>query len=118
MFENYLLDPRAIRAVLMSTEGGGRECTEEAIPECIDACMNQSKYFQKDGRTLPHDSNWVQADRVLGEVFRKLADLEYLKTVHSAEITEWLIENAPEDLADIADMLRRVLAHPALPIAN
>ena len=48
------------------------------------------------------------------EVFRKVAELDNLKTVHSVELTEWLIEHAPEELTEIADALRRFRIPPAL----
>ena len=55
---------------------------------------------------------------VLGEAFFHLENLIkhfsdgkviYRKTTHSIDLTKWLIENKPEQLQDIADLLKDVL---------
>jgi hypothetical protein len=37
--------------------------------------------------------------------------VSYIKTTHSAALTDWLLEHAPEQLAEVAKMLNDILAH-------
>lgn len=46
---------------------------------------------------------------MLKDLFWSVAGLEFRKTTHSIELTEWLIANAPEKLDDVADLLRDAL---------
>jgi hypothetical protein len=108
MFENYLLNTRAIKSALKTAEGG-RDCAEQDIAGCIAACLKDEQFFKPLRSDLPRDANWVRADKVLSRIFWDLAEIEYVKTLHSADITEWLIENVPEDLAEIKDLLQKVL---------
>jgi hypothetical protein len=61
MYGNYLLNPRAIRAVLIRNPGDGWDCGEEEVQAVIDACMGERKFFMKDGRELPRDPGCVYA---------------------------------------------------------
>ena len=44
MHENYLLNPQAIRAVLIRNPGDGWDSGEEEVQAVIDACVEERKF--------------------------------------------------------------------------
>jgi AAA15 family ATPase/GTPase len=121
MYENYLLYPDAIAAVL-NREDAGREqpLTSEAVREGLE--INKVKLkekkdcFSKD--TTPEylsnpqyvDEN-INAAKLLDVLFSELSEarVEFRKTTHSVMLTEWLLENNPEHFAELAQFLRGIL---------
>ena len=121
MYENYLLHPDAIAAVL-NRDDGGREhaLTSEAVREGLE--INKVKLkekkdcFSKD--TTPEqlsnpqyvDAN-INAAKLLDVLFAELsfARVKFRKTKHSIMLTEWLLENNPDHFAELADFLRGIL---------
>lgn len=111
LYENYLLNPHAIAAV-MNGIPGFRE-----TPVQIDEIQ---LWFDTEGRTekylkpqKPKDVSreaWVievHGANLLSDLFSYLSEarVNYLKTEHSVKITEWIIENAPEQFDEIAALL-------------
>ena len=49
--------------------------------------------------------------RVLAEIFNRLSDtrVAFDKTKHAIRLTEWLIENAPGELRQVADLIQACL---------
>ena len=49
----------------------------------------------------------MHAGKLLKALFAEMSDskVNYDKMEHSVAITDWLIENSPEDLVELADML-------------
>ncbi len=107
MYENYLLDAKAITDVLNTTDGTTKTVTEPQVQDFIDKCVADPSYF----RPLEKDRGieWIRADEVLKRLFWDVAGLDYRKTTHSVELTKWFIQNDPERLKDVAEMLRDVL---------
>ena len=103
MYENYLLDTQAIAAVLNTKEGHVKQISETEIQEFIDNCLDDPKYFKP--LDMNRGINWIRADVVLKDVFWKAAELEFRKTTHSVELTKWFIDNAPEKLKEISDVI-------------
>jgi predicted ATPase len=103
MFENYLLEPPAIVEVLNATDGHTQEVTLDQVQGFITSALEQAKYFKPLDRT--RGIHGTKADVILKDLFFSLAGLDYRKTVHSAELTEWLIANSPETLSEIAAMV-------------
>lgn len=108
MYENYLLDARAIAAVLNSTNGHAKLVEEADVQAYIDKCLADPKYFKPMETSRGID--WMRADVLLHDLFWNVAGLDYRKTTHSVELTEWFMENDPSKLTDISEMLREVLA--------
>jgi hypothetical protein len=54
----------------------------------------------------------VNGAKLLHDLFAGLSGNreEYRKTVHSVQLTEWLIENSPNSLAEMKGFLESILA--------
>jgi energy-coupling factor transporter ATP-binding protein EcfA2 len=123
MYENYLLNPAAIAAVAKAIEGFvGRErsLTEEDIANWLSEKRKDSKYGRpKEGKTDQPWSEYVDAAKLLGDLFSHFSEtrVQYDKVIHSVQLTDWLIENSPEDLREIAGLLAGILDQSPLPDA-
>jgi hypothetical protein len=121
MYENYLLYPDAITAVL-NREDAGREqpLTSESVREWLETnkvkLKEKKDFFSKDTtqRDLSNpqyvDAN-INAAKLLDVLFSALSEarVEFRKTTHSVMLTEWLLENNPEHFAELAQFLRGIL---------
>lgn len=114
MFENYLLNPEAIAAVMNSIEGfRAYPVRSEDVARHLEESRSNKKYFSP----VPLSGNWLEAinaSKVLEDVFAELSEkrVAYRKPDHSVQLTRWLLANAPGDLKDIAEILRQAFAHP------
>jgi ABC-type cobalamin/Fe3+-siderophores transport system ATPase subunit len=117
MFENYLLRVEAIAAIANSIpDFTAQPINPKDVSDKIDEKKTQKAYFAP----LPVSSDWAQkinASKLLKDIFGELSDhrVEYRKPDHSVRITRWLLQNHPEDLREIADVLQQAFAKsPAL----
>jgi len=121
MYENYLLHPDAIAAVLNQDEAGREHAlTSEAVREGLESNKDKLKEkkdcFSKDATpeelSNPQyvDKN-INAAKLLDLLFAELsfARVKFRKTKHSIMLTEWLLENNPEHFAELAQFLRGIL---------
>lgn len=118
MYENYLLDPRAIAAVTLGIERFYEDAIEEsAALEQVENWLSQvpsnPDYFAKDTAIPVED--WlpiVDGAKVLGDLFSQLSEcrIEYVKTEYGPVLTQWIVENEPESLREIADTLGEMLS--------
>ena len=114
LYENYLLNPKAIAAVINGINGF-RETPVE-----VDEIQ---KWFDKEGRSDKYSKpskieeaeskeSWlvsVHGANLLSDLFSAFSEarVSYVKTEHSVRITEWIIEHSPEELEGIADLISR-----------
>lgn len=108
MFENYLLNAEAIAAVL--NELGEDSITSETIEDWIE--KHKSNVLFKANKAKGDD--WrihIDAAKLLNKMFSDLTDarISYSKTIHSVALCDWLLENKPEALAEIVDILKGFL---------
>jgi hypothetical protein len=108
MYENYLLDAKAITEVLSTTDGHTKTVAEADVQNYLYNACKEEKYFKP--LDVDRGIDWIRADLVLKRLFWDVADLEYRKTTHSIELTEWLLAHDPAKLNDVADLLRTALA--------
>ncbi|MEG4281147.1 AAA family ATPase [Microcoleus sp. MON1_C1] len=121
MYENYLLHPDAIAAVLNQDDAGREHAlTSEAVREGLESNKDKLKEkkdcFSKDATpeelSNPQyvDKN-INAAKLLDLLFAELsfARVKFRKTKHSIMLTEWLLENNPEHFAELAQFLRGIL---------
>lgn len=114
MYENYLLNPLAITTVANSIEGfRALPVTAEEVSAVIESKSNDPEFYC-GGRTVPPDTERlakVDGARILERVFNELSEarVPYQKVPHGVLLTEWLAENAPEDLVEVADLLSDIL---------
>jgi predicted ATPase len=113
MYECYLLNPMAIATVL--TRSVGREISTEAIQAWLDLNKADGKYYPRgSGRTADGRADWLQnidGANFLSDMFQELSNntAEFQKTTHSVRLTEYLLENKPEALNEVRDLLVELL---------
>lgn len=118
MYENYLLNPRAIYKVIQADEAfsGQVENTvvEQKMLDWWEAHKWDSKYFGDLKSQDISDEFWlenVHGARFLYDLFSHLSDgrIGYEKVVHGYAITQELIERHPEDLEEVRVLLKELL---------
>lgn len=120
MYENYLLNPRAIAAVASEIEGfrEGTDIEPEEVSWCLEKHRWDNKYFDKtvdkDSRTEEVWSSDVHGAKLLGDMFQDLSEtrVSYDKVVHGTALTRWLCDNCPEDLRALAKLIEDRLDRP------
>jgi hypothetical protein len=113
MFENYLLDPRAIAHVASGIEGFREdgEVTNSEVEEWIQRSRWDEKYFaQRVEEAVRTEQMWlneVDGARFLKDMFADLSEtrVPYDKVVHGVRLTQWLCDNAPEQLEELAQLI-------------
>ena len=131
LYENYLIDSEAIAEVLRTLiedealkfkqevieirEDKIPEPSREGIEELIEKLKNDRKYWDKKAPTEEQLINWkanIHASKLLEDVFNELTNFKipYRKTTHSGKITSWLIENKPEALDELKDLLLKSMS--------
>ncbi|MEG3847854.1 AAA family ATPase [Microcoleus sp. herbarium19] len=121
MYENYLLHPDAIAAVLNREDGGQEQpLTSESVREWLETNkvkLKEKKDFLSKDTTQQDLSNPqyvdanINAAKLLDVLFSELSEarVEFRKTTHSVMLTEWLLENNPEQFAELVQFLRGIL---------
>lgn len=116
MYENYLLHSEAITAVINECDENREEkLTIEEVKEWIDKNKYELDYFPKDVKIQGiSDNDWfckVDGAKLLKELFAHFCEtrLPFSKTTHSVKLTEWLIDNQPKQLLEIAELLVNIL---------
>lgn len=114
MYENYLLNPNAIFALISELDNFREQpITLQDIQEWIENNRWNSKYYSLPNKT---PESWlinVAAGKFLDALFNELSDKRYSyesnKAYYGVQLTSWLVENSPDDLNDIKDLLNTVL---------
>jgi hypothetical protein len=86
--------------------------TEEEVDRSLAAKREDLGYFCRGTRQVPAD--WaivIDGAKILGDIFREISEnrVVYEKTTHSVALTDWLIQNNPEALREVAEMLAGLL---------
>jgi len=111
MYENYLLNSRAIAAVLTKADQQRKyPVTEQEVSDSLG--KNRQKRLCTDAQL---SSDWiakVDAARLLNDTFNELSETRvcFDKTNHGVKLTEWLIDNEPSELQELAEFLKAILA--------
>jgi predicted ATPase len=117
LYENYLLWPEAIAAVLKSEDtGSNKELTDKTVQQWIEQSKQNDSYLPR-GKD-PSECDWqewrknVHGASLLKDLFRELSEnrVEYQKTRHSVLLTKWLIENRKEALKGLGEFLRETIS--------
>jgi AAA domain, putative AbiEii toxin, Type IV TA system/AAA ATPase domain len=112
-YENYLLSPSAIVAVINPDLEADKVVSDNDIKDWIKA--NGKDFHPK--KTAPDDENWddwvgiCEAAKLLHKLFGDIshATVEYRKTQHSIALTDWLLENSPDTLKELIDYVMGLL---------
>jgi len=114
MYENYLLHPDAIAAILNSLPTfSGAAISVDRVEEWIRD--NHQQYLKPDRGSLPPATqDWfreVHGADLLKELFSALSNAkeEFRKVSHTVWLTEWLVTNRPDALKELSDYLKSLL---------
>ncbi len=119
MYENYLLNSLAIASIASSIEGfrHSADITPNEVEEWLERNRWNSKYFGRRQVTEAsrNEDTWLRAvhgAKLLQDMFNELSEtrVAYDKVEHGYALTEWLVDNAPSDLDEIAGLLKEKLA--------
>lgn len=113
MYENYLLNVSAIVAVASDIEGfcEGANIEAEVVSRWLEKHRWDDKYFDKkveeDSQTEEVWLSDVHGGKLLHEMFQDLSEtrVTYDKVVHGTALTQWLCDNHPEYLQDLARLI-------------
>lgn len=115
LYENYLLNPRAIFSILSNDvldEACLKKISISNIESFLENNKTESKYWDSRTPTKEQIVNWkaqIHGAKLLEDTFRYFAKefLPYRKTTHSVKLTEWIIENEPNELEELVQLLSR-----------
>jgi predicted ATPase len=116
MFENYLLNPKAITAVMSSLEGFDR-VTLDSVNNWLAENGHDAAYFTPLKAPAVDDGfggRWpidVSGSKLLADLFSRLSEtrVAYDKTTHGFALTKWLLEHEPDSLQELAEILSKLL---------
>ena len=116
MYENYLLNPRAIAHIVSGIKGFG---DDDVSPKVIEGWIEEhgwdDKYFdapvEESARTHPLWLAEVDGAKVLTDLFVDLSETRvvYDKSTHGEALTCWLCDNDPEDLKELVSLIENRL---------
>lgn len=116
MYENYLLDPQALQAVLLTLPSfQNTALTAEEIQEWLERKGGTQAYLDKPiDRIDVTSKSWlenVHGAKILQDLFAEFSQnrVEYRKTLHSVQLTEWLIQHNPRSLDELKTLLASIL---------
>ncbi len=110
-YENYLLHPQAIYEILKQ-EDSSLEIDLSDIENDIELSKDEKRFFKNCQPTnTDATENWISkinGAKLISEIFSKYSDnrVEYKKTKHSLDITNWLLEHEPNFLESLATFLK------------
>lgn len=108
MYENHLLVPGAIAAVLAAR---GVDAPVESVTADLARRRGDPRYFPREDRSDPMS---IDGAAVLREMFAALSAgaQEYAKVRDGAALTSWLLEHDADALSPVVDLLREKLQVP------
>lgn len=134
MYENYLLDSRAIAAVLHDL---GKTVEEPVIAAELESARSNSvfeewkrtkpqdkaaqgewiktkpnDYFQGLAPKIPKDTLTIHAAKVLSDLFAQFG-ISYRKIETGRMLTQWLLNNNSDALSEIRVLLDKLFSEPA-----
>lgn len=113
MFENYLLDPEAIAAVLSQETSAESGVFVGVVRDWFTRCADEFLPAEVRG-TKADSTTWfreVDGYDLLYRVFSEASDNKvcFDKVRHGLMLTEWLIEKKPDSLAELGKYLEQII---------
>ncbi len=113
MYENYLLDPKAIEAVLLEAGLDGSRVSAEAIEAWMAEEVTKRDYFCRSSKQREPWVEHVDAAELLDTLFAYFSDatLDYegRKVEYGVKLTKWVLDHDPEALAPVAGLIDELL---------
>ena len=117
MYENYLLGPRALTALMNSLlDFSQTPITAEQVNAWLISKGGNTKYLSPPKPSIAvTDPEWlitVDGAALLYDLFQDLSQTRYAydKTVHSVQLTEWLLKNDARALDGLKTFLIEILS--------
>lgn len=109
MFENYLINSKALLSVINSCEGLD-DLNLEEIDKWLEENKWNQKFIKKRFINTKSETEWlanVDGAKLLSDLFIALTSsrLSFDKIKHSVALCEWLIENSIESFDEIKELL-------------
>lgn len=114
MYENYLLNPRAIAAVMNQVEGFRPLPIEpDEVERALNDMRQEQRYFLPSG-VEPALETWqanVNGALILNDLFNSLSEtrVRFDKVDHGLRLTKWIIGNSPDDLRPVSELIVELL---------
>jgi predicted ATPase len=111
-YENYLLSSVAIASVINRFDKGRTVPLDaDEVKARLEELFKDAKYSCKGLPALKGNRDFIDAARLLRDVFNEFTEcrVSFEKTLHSVELTNWILDNEPERLKPLADILRECL---------
>jgi len=112
MYENYLLNPNAIASVISQIEGfRDSPVTLEEVEHWLQCNRSDKKYYDSNicesERTGEGWMRDVHGAKLLETIFNEFSEfrVEYDKVKYGVALTEWILENTPTDLTQVANVI-------------
>jgi hypothetical protein len=117
MYENYLLNPDAIAHVVSDlVPSGSQPVSAQQIEDWLTAHKWDTEYFgrrvEEDARTDQYWTQHVHGAKLLSDIFAAFADVgvEYDKVKYGLALTQWLADNASDDLREVAGIIEPLIS--------
>ena len=110
MYENFLLNPEAIAAVLSeSDKNREKPLAVSDVSDWLNQNRLATRYIQAGD-----SAQWLQrvdSAKLLKDLFNALSDtrVAYDKVKHGVSLTTWIIRNARKDFDDLVNFLKEML---------
>ena len=113
MYENYLLDPEAIAAVISGDVSTGPDVSSEVVQRWLEEHMPE--FLPSEVQSSVDTPTWlrrVNGAALLNRLFPEVSDntVSFNKVRHGARLTEWIIEKKREHLTELDEYLNGLLA--------
>src|SRR6266516_1049365 len=112
MYENYLLNPRAIAIVASQIEGfRDSPVTPAEVEHWLECNRSDKKYYDlNSSESEERGDGWMQnvhGAKILADIFKDFSEcrVEYDKVKYGMTLTEWILEHIPDDLAEVANVI-------------
>jgi AAA domain, putative AbiEii toxin, Type IV TA system/AAA ATPase domain len=114
MYENYLLNAKAIEAVLLSSTGMSKKrISASKIQKWMDQEIKRPEYYCLKIKERDPWVKYIDGAKLLGRLFAHFSDAtlsyENKKVEYGVKLTKWLLENDPKDLEQIAELVQSLL---------
>lgn len=107
MYENYLLHPEAISAILTQETEEKKQLSPREVENWIEEYSDDI-----DSEIVFGEEEWyrkIDAASMLKDLFSDLSNIPFEKTNHVPKLTDWIIRNSPSELREISEQLETLL---------
>jgi hypothetical protein len=113
MYENYLLDPRAIEAVLLELGLEPERVSAERVESWMVEEAKKRIYFCPKSKLKEPWVEHVKASKLLSALFTHFSnttlDYEERKVTYGVMLTRWILEHTPDTFKEIAELVSDLL---------